>query len=197
VRDHAPPPESAAVGLREPHRNLLVYYVLQSLLLGPLFPVLLLPRFFKFRSLRYHLGEDGIAAEWGVLFRHEVSLGYGRIQDIHLASNLVERWLGIARIQVQTASGSSAAELTIEGLPDYAAVRDWIYSRTRGAAKRSSRPVTAVAGQAYGAPAAGGAADGTAPEVVVGALREVAAELRRVRELLERPAGGGASESRG
>ena len=124
------------MGLRQPHRNLLVYWVLQSLLLGPAFPLLLVPRYFKYRSLRYRFGDDGVAAEWGVLFRHEVSLGYGRIQDIHLASNVVERWLGIARIQVQTASGSSAAEMTIEGLLDYAEVRDWIYSRMRGAGRR-------------------------------------------------------------
>lgn len=166
------------MGNRQPHRNLLVYYFLQSLLLGPAFPLLLVPRYFKYRSLRYRFGDDGVAAEWGVLFRHEVSLGYARIQDIHLASNLVERWLGIARIQVQTASGSSAAEMTIEGLPDYAEVRDWIYSRMRGASPRAP------------APAEGASGEGTAPsEPVVAALREVAAELRRVRELLERAPG--------
>jgi len=170
-------PAGGAMGLRLPHKNLLAYYALQSLVLGPFFFVLLLPRFFKYRSLRYHLEEEGIAAEWGVLFRREISLGYSRIQDIHLASNLLERWLGLARIQVQTASGSSEAEMTIEGLPDAAAVRDWIYSRMRGASRR------APAGDEHvdGARAAGAGA----PDAVVAALREVADELRRVRELLE------------
>ena len=171
------PTAAGAMGLRLPHRNLLVYYALQSLVLGPLFFVLLLPRFFKYRSLRYHLEEEGIAAEWGVLFRHEISLGYSRIQDIHLASNLVERWLGLARIQVQTASGSSKAEMTIEGLPDAAQVRDWIYSRMRGASRRAPGGDELV-DRASGAGAA-------ASDAVVAALREVAAELRRVRELLE------------
>ncbi len=104
--------ESAAIGLRRPHKNLLVYYFLHSLLLGPFFPMLFVPRLFKYRSLRYHLDGAGLAAEWGILFRHEISLSYSRIQDIHLASNLLERWLGLARIQIQTASGSSGAKLS-------------------------------------------------------------------------------------
>ncbi len=165
--------ESAAIGLRRPHKNLLVYYFLNSLLLGPLFPVLFVPRLFKYRSLRYHLDGAGLAAEWGILFRHEISLSYSRIQDIHLASNLVERWLGLARIQIQTASGSSGAEMTIEGLPDFEAVRDWIYTRTRGARRRPGA-----------APDAGPAALPEA-EPVVAALQEATAELRRVREILE------------
>ena len=172
-------PAGGAMGLRLPHKNLLAYYALQSLVLGPFFFVLLLPRFFQYRSLRYHLEEEGIAAEWGVLFRHEISLGYSRIQDIHLASNVLERWLGLARIQVQTASGSSEAEMTIEGLPDAAAVRDWIYSRMRGASRRAPEGVERVDG-------ADGAGAG-APDAVVAALLEVAGELRRVRELLADP----------
>ena len=171
-------------GLRLPHKNLLAYWFLQSLVLGPLFFVLFLPRYFKYRSLRYHLEEDGIAAEWGVLFRREISLGYSRIQDIHLASNLVERWLGLARIQVQTASGSSEAEMTIEGLPDYLEVRDWIYSRMRGAARRGPL-APSPADSAPLLPAAG-----TTPDGAVAALREAAGELRRVRELVEGGAAG-------
>ena len=35
-------------------------------------------------------------------------------------------------MQVQTASGSSSAELTIEGMQEFALVRDFLYSRMRG-----------------------------------------------------------------
>jgi putative membrane protein len=186
--------ERGAAGLRRPHRNLLVYYVLQSLLLGPLFPLLLLPRWLKYRTLRYHLDPDALAAEWGVLFRHEIHLSYLRIQDIHLASNVVERWLGLARVQVQTASGSRGAEMTIEGLPDYDAVRDWIYSRMRGA---RGRHVDSGAQPTAGEPLAPA---GTTPpadgERVAAALQEAAAEIRRVRELLERTIGSRDAESR-
>ena len=47
---------------------------------------------------------------------------YARIQDIHLVSNVVERWLGLARIKIQTASGSAKAEMTIEGVPQFEAL---------------------------------------------------------------------------
>lgn len=178
--------EGELVGLRRPHRNLLVYWALQSLLLGPFFPLLLLPRYFKYHTLRYHLDPDGLAAEWGILFRREIHLSYLRIQDIHLASNILERWLGLARVQVQTASGSRGAEMTIAGLPDYEAVRDWIYSRMRGAQGRR-----AAAPRAVVEPGGGLAMPAEPPsaEPVVAALQEAAAELRRVRELLERTLG--------
>lgn len=185
--------EGEAVGLRRPHRNLLVYYALQSLLLGPFFPLLLLPRSFKYHTLRYHLNPDGLAAEWGILFRREIHLSYLRIQDIHLASNLVERWLGLARVQVQTASGSRGAEMTIEGLPDHEAVRDWIYSRMRGAKGRHvAAPGPGAVGEKEGRPALPTAPPAGDP--VVAALQEAAAEMRRVRELLERNLGQRRSE---
>src|SRR5688572_9245993 len=124
---------SALEGTRRPARVLLGYYALRSLLAGPGFPFLLLYFFFRFRTLRYTFDADGVTVRWGILFRREVSLTYARIQDIHLTSNLVERWLGLGRVQVQTASGNAAAELTIEGLLDYERVRDQLYVRMRGA----------------------------------------------------------------
>jgi len=47
----------------------------------------------------------------GILFRREVNLTYARIQDIHLRSGLIQRWLRLANVQIQTASGSSGPEL--------------------------------------------------------------------------------------
>lgn len=145
----------------------MVYWALESLLLGPFFPFLLLPRILRFRSLRYRFDDEGVTAAWGVLFRREISLTYGRIQDIHLTSNLVERWLGLARVQVQTASGSAKAELTIAGLPDFEAVRDLLYSRMRGARRLD-----------------GAGADDQVWSETAAALREVAVELRRLRQQL-------------
>lgn len=54
----------------------------------------------------------------------------------------MERWLGLARVQVQTASGSAEAEMTIEGLKDYEQIRDFLYSRMRGIAGAPSAPAT-------------------------------------------------------
>jgi putative membrane protein len=96
---------------------------------------------------------------WGVLFRHEIVLNYARIQDIHLRSNAIERWLGLARIEIQTASGSSSAEMVLEGIPDPAAMRDFLYDRMRGASTPTADPNASLAA----------------------ILHEIAAEMRALR----------------
>jgi putative membrane protein len=138
----------------------------------------MLPLYFKYHTLRYRFDEQGVSMRWGILFRREISLNYARIQDIHLASNFVERWLGLARVQIQTAAGSAGAEMTIEGLKEYQEVRDFLYTRMRGARRLGQ----GRAGQLTAAPTATVAGG----DAVIEALREVASELRAVRALLER-----------
>lgn len=75
--------------------------------------------------------------QWGVLFKHEVYLTYRRIQDIQLTRNLLQRWMGLAKISLQTASGSSGAEMSIEGVLQADELRDFLYSRMRGAKNQS------------------------------------------------------------
>ena len=108
--------QSSIFAIERPAPKLMTYYLLSSFVLGPLFFVLLVPFYFRYHTLRYRFDEEGISMRWGVLFRREINLTYARIQDIHLRSNVVERWLGLARIEVQTASGSAGAEMTLEGL---------------------------------------------------------------------------------
>jgi membrane protein YdbS with pleckstrin-like domain len=157
--------------MQRPHPNLMRYYALAGLLAGPIYPILVIVLYFRYRTLWYRFDPDGVRMGWGILFRREVSLAYARIQDIHLSSNLVERWLGLARIQVSTASGSASAEMTVEGLPEYELVRDFLYSRMRGAE----------------APAGPVAVHPTAPQSheLVTVLRQVSADLRAVRAALE------------
>ena len=165
----------------EPHPSLLTYYVLTSLMLGPGFVFMLVPLYFRYHTLRYQIDEGGISMSWGILFRREVSLAFERIQDIHLSSNFVERWLGLGKIQVQTASGSATAEMTIEGVPHYEALRDFLYSRMRGARGTAA---AARAGEESGAPGGDLASQ----------LEAAAADIREIRLLLEkrlaRPADG-------
>lgn len=159
-----------------PDPKLFTYYVLTSLLTGPAFPITLLVLYFRFHTLRYEVDAEGITMRWGILFRREVLLTYARIQDIHLTSNVVERWLGLAKIQVQTASGSAQAELTIEGLPFFEAMRDFLYARMRGAKDHHPAP---------------GAVEAHAPVgELAAALREVAAEVRALRAELGRGGNG-------
>jgi putative membrane protein len=167
--------DAAAVQrIEHPDPALMTYYTLACLLTGPLFPILIIPQYFRYHTMRYRFDGDGISMRWGILFRREVQLTYARIQDIHLTSNLIERWLGLARIQVQTASGSSAAELTIEGIKEYEVVRDFIYSKMRGHAARLEAPAfpTAPAGDLLAEVAA--------------SMREVSQELRALRRELGR-----------
>ena len=153
--------------IERPSPELMKYYALSSFLLGPFFFIPLIYLYFRYYTMRYTFDEEGISMRWGILFRREITLTYARIQDIHLTSNIVERWLRLARIQIQTASANAAAEMTLEGLHEFELVRDFLYSRMRGV-----RSAPAAAAQ---------------PENdLASALREVAAELRGVREALER-----------
>lgn len=169
------PPDSGLGGVRRPVRSLLTYYTLQALATGPGFVVLFPLRFFRYHTLRYTFDDEGVTMRWGLLFRREISLTFARIQDMHLTSNLLERWLGLGRVQIQTASGQSGAEMTIEGLPDFEDIRDRLYRRMRGARGEidSSSEVqeTASIGEA-------------APAEVAEALNAAVAELRAIRLLL-------------
>ena len=169
--------ESTIFAIERPAAKLFRYYLLSSFVLGPLFFVLLIPLYFRYHTLRYRFDEQGISMRWGILFRREINLTYARIQDIHLRSNFVERWLNLARIEVQTASGSSGAEMTLEGLLEFEAIRDYLYTRMRGSHDRSSATARVSA--------ASSGDDSAAMRDLAHTLREVAAELRGVREVLD------------
>lgn len=164
-------------GVRRPDPPLLVYYVLQSIATGPGLVVLLPLRWFRYHTLRYVFDDEGVTVRWGLLFRREISLTYARIQDIHLVSNLIERWLGLGRVQIQTASGQAGAEMTIEGLRDCEGVRDELYRRMRGARIEPHGGAALAISPGAGA---GGMGD------VATALNDAVAELRALREELAR-----------
>jgi uncharacterized protein len=170
-----PVDEAAILAVERPHKALWTYYLLRLLVIPPLFPILVLPSYFRYHTMRYRFSDEGISMKWGILFRREIILNYARIQDIHLQSNFIERWLGLARILVQTASGSSAAEMTIEGLKEFEAVRDFLYSKMRG-----------VKDGARGAAPAGHVTEVGAPGELAGLLRELTVEMRGARQALER-----------
>src|SRR6266478_8072627 len=126
-----PVPESI-LRLERPHPALWTYYIITSIFTGPGIIAALPYLYFRYHTLRYTFDEEGIHMRVGILFRREVNLTYARIQDIHLQSGLLQRWLGLADIQIQTASGSADAELVIEGFKEYEAIRDFLYTRMRG-----------------------------------------------------------------
>jgi putative membrane protein len=119
--------------IERPDKSLLKYFALMSLLTGPGIIVMFVPLFFKYETLRYKFEDDGMSMSWGILFRHEIHLTYRRIQDIHLSRNIIQRWLGLSTLSIQTASGSASPEMNIEGILEAEPLRDYLYSKMRGA----------------------------------------------------------------
>ncbi len=168
------------LAIERPHANLMKLYFLRCCVVPPFSLVVLPYYYFRYHTMRYHFDAEGVTMRWGILFRREISLSYARIQDIHLTSGILQRWLGLADIHIQTASGSAAAEMTVEGLQEFEDVRNFLYSKMRGAKKPAAKSAAV-----HVEPAEGGA-----PDDLVAVLRDVREELRAARLALERAAGG-------
>lgn len=119
--------------ITRPNPILRTYYIIVSVFTLIAFPITLVVLLCKYHTLRYRFDDRGISMSWGVLFKREIYLTYRRIQDIHVTRNILHRWLGLASISVQTASGASGAEMTIEGIREVEALRDYLYAQMRGA----------------------------------------------------------------
>ena len=174
--------------IERPERALWHYYLLSSLVVGPFFPIAATAGYFRYHTMRYRFTDEGISMRWGILFRREIIIQYARIQDIHLRSNVVERWLGLGRILVQTASGSAGAEMTLEGLKNFEEVRDFLYARMRGVTDAVLPDGRVLQDGRRRSGEAGAGGGGEAAEVAA-TLREVAAELRAWREEMARARG--------
>jgi len=160
----AAPDEFDPATITRPVDSLLVYYFIMSLFALVAFPIVFIPLFIRFKTMRYRFDDSGVSMSWGFFFRKEVHLTYRRLQDIHVTRNIIERWMGLAKIPIQTASGTSGATMTIEGIRDPEPLRDFLYASMRGA-KTDEHP-----------------ADDEAPDdEALGLLREIRDQLRRIR----------------
>ena len=84
-------------------------------------------------ALGYAEREDDLLIRRGVLMRSLVVVPYGRMQFVDVAAGPLDRWGGIARVQLHTASpGTDAA---IPGLPPEEAARLRDRLATRGEAQ--------------------------------------------------------------
>jgi uncharacterized protein len=164
--------------ITRPDPALLKYYIITALFTLVGFPFVILPLLFKYETLKYRFDDKGVSMSWGILFRREIYLTYRRIQDIHVTRNIIQRWLGLATLGVQTASGSSGSEMNIEGIRNPEKLRDFLYAQMRGA-------------KDHGESAPAHSSDGALPASVGGQiahdealvlLREIRDELRRRRQ---------------
>jgi putative membrane protein len=150
--------------LTRPAPVLLRYYLIIALFTTVAFPAVFLPLFFRYHTLRFRFDGEGISLAWGILFRREVQLTYRRIQDIHVTRNLLQRWMGLATVEIQTASGNAAATMKIEGVLEADALRDFLYHQMRGARhEEDAEPLSTPADEA------------------LGLLREIRDEIRSLR----------------
>jgi putative membrane protein len=157
--------------ITRPDKSLLRYYLLVALLAGPGYPFALVPLLFRYETLRYRFDDEGVAMSWGVFFRKEVYLTYRRIQDIHLTRNILQRWMGLATVSIQTASGSATPEMSIEGILQAEALRDFLYAKMRGVRGQAEPTAPVVAGSGDHA---------TTADEALGLLREIRDELRQL-----------------
>lgn len=88
---------------------------------------LVVPR--QVRALGYAERDDDLLIRRGVLLRTLVVVPYGRMQFVDVQAGPLDRWGGIARVQLHTAS--SGTDASIPGLPPAEAerLRDRLASR--------------------------------------------------------------------
>ena len=165
--------------LERPSPRLLTYYILTGLLSGPACFIVIPALIIRYNTLRYQFEETGLRMQLGLFFKREVVIAFRRIQDIHVSRNLIQRWLGIASVSVQTASGNAMPEIVLEGITDPDSVRDWLYERMRGAkGVATTGPASAANGMRN---------DALVPPMLLGASEsEVTELLRGIRDNLER-----------
>lgn len=73
-----------------------------------------------YRRWRYGVTDDGVELRHGLLFHQESSVPHFRVQHIDLAQGPLDRWRGIVKLTISTAS--PATDATIPGIePERAA----------------------------------------------------------------------------
>lgn len=147
-----------------PDPSLLTAYLIVSLLTGPGFFLAFPVYFIRYKTLRYRLDDEGVWMAVGWLWRKENTITYRRMQDVQLARGLVQRWVGISTVSVQTAAGSATPDVMLEGVRDGDGLRDFLYSRMRGGVREAEA-------------AAAGGASAVEDEALV-LLREIRDALR-------------------
>lgn len=159
----------------------MTYYTWVAILSLVAFPVTIVALYVKYRTLRYRFDDEGVWRRQGLLWRSEVNVAYRRIQDIHLTNGLLQRWLGLATVSIQTASGSSSPEVTIEGVLEAEALRDFLYTKMRGVRDGTASATKTAAAVPAAAMDAG--------DEALALLTDIRDGLHRLESRLGRPGG--------
>jgi putative membrane protein len=87
----------------------------------------------RFKRYRYALTDDTFDIHSGVLSRRDREIPYERIQNVDLSQNVVQRFLDIAEVRLETAGGSGTeAQLRYVSNAEAARLQEEISRRKRG-----------------------------------------------------------------
>jgi len=88
-----------------------------------------------YRRFEYQLTEDTFDIDSGVLSRRAREIPYGRIQNVDIRQNVIQRVLGIAEVRLETAGGGETeAQLRYVNRDDAEYVQEEVSRRKRGGA---------------------------------------------------------------
>ena len=76
-------------------------------------------------KFQYEFGEKNIILKQGIISKSERHIFYGRIQNISLSQDFVDKFLGIASLLIETASDSGGAKLLTEAKNDRSREFGW------------------------------------------------------------------------
>ncbi|WP_158059271.1 PH domain-containing protein [Halorussus halophilus] len=154
----------------------VVLVVGASLLVAFGFMTWWIPAFF--RTADYRFTDQEIEFRRGVFFQQKTTVPYNRVTNVDATQGPIQRLVDAGQVGIHTAGygGQMGAELTIDGVSDYEAIKDQILAKTR------RRPPEATESGETDAP---GRENSTPRSEPTAETPEVLAELRRIRELLE------------
>jgi membrane protein YdbS with pleckstrin-like domain len=128
-----------------------------------------------YRTAAYRLTADELEYRRGVFFQQKSTVPYNRITNVDASQGPLQRLVGAGSVGIHTAGfgGQMGAELTVTGVADFEEIKEQVLDRVRRRAPAATEGEDATAEMV---PDSTGAVESN----------DVLAELRRIRELLER-----------
>ena len=126
-----------------------------------------------YRSLRYEVQDDEVVVHVGIWTKSVKHVPYRTVTNLQVKRDIVDRWLGIGTLNIQTAgmSGQTGAEERLVGLSDVQGV----YESVAGELRRFRGGMAPTQADVEVEPTA----------VPQDGLREILAEVRAIRKSLE------------
>ncbi|HET8600424.1 MAG TPA: PH domain-containing protein [Segeticoccus sp.] len=109
-------------------------------------------------TTRYRITPEQVQLTTGLFHRKTLATPADRVRTVDVTANLMHRLLGLAKVEIGTASGSDKDRLTLDALPadDAARLRAELLHRTGGAARSEGRGTGVGAGEDRALPRSAG-----------------------------------------